>query len=120
MPFWSDLTPLGKQIVLGVLLVILLPVALVTKPWNTDVSSPGEQDSGQHTIAQASAEARIEPSPTPGAAPASAVPVQPTPAPAPEAAQPAPAPLATLSPQYAWSESLETARLMGRLMYSPA
>ena len=40
MPLWSALTPLGKQIVLGVLAVILLPAALLTRPWEVGVAPP--------------------------------------------------------------------------------
>jgi hypothetical protein len=74
MPLWSALTPLGKQIVLGVLAVILLPAVLLTRPWEVDVTAPQNGDSGDHLIATSRSEARLEPSP---AGSASSSPAQP-------------------------------------------
>src|SRR5687768_4590333 len=107
MPLWSALTPLGKQIVLGVLAVILLPAALLTRPWQVDVSPPHDADSGDHLIPSARSEGRLEPSPATGAPSAPA--------------QPAIA-LATVgpAPDYAWAEAMETPKILGNLMHSPA
>src|SRR5215207_5240484 len=101
MPLWSALTPLGKQIVLGVLAVILLPAALLTRPWQVDVAPPHESDSGDHLIASARSEARLEPSP---ATSTSSAPAQPA------------VVLATVAPvsEYVWAQAMETPRLLGR------
>src|SRR6185503_11790307 len=107
MPLWSALTPLGKQIVLGVLAVILLPAALLTRPWEVDVTAPHEADSGDHLITTARSEGRLEPSPASNA-PSSQ-------------SQPAIV-LATVAPasEYAWAQAMETPKILGNLMRSPA
>src|SRR5215212_4570981 len=107
MPLWSALTPLGKQIVLGVLAVILLPAALLTRPWQVDVSPPHQADSGDHLISSARSEARLDPSPATGAP---SVPAQPVIA------------LTTVAPasEYAWAQAMETPKILGNLMRSPA
>src|SRR6476659_4480035 len=105
MPLWSSLTPLGRQLVLGVLAIFLLPMLLLTKPWQVDVTAPQDADSGQHVITSQRSEARNEPSTVTGTsvAPAAAV------------------VLATVAPEpeHAWSQSMQVPKILGNLMRSP-
>src|SRR3954469_10040414 len=98
MPLWSSLTPLGRQLVLGVLAIFLLPALLITKPWQVDVAAPQTADSGEHVITTQRSEARIEPSTVTG----TSVPSQ------------AAVVIATLLPvpEYAWSEKMQVPQML--------
>src|SRR4051794_13963803 len=106
MPLWSSLTPLGRQLVLGVLAVFLLPTLLLTKPWQVDVAAPQTNDSGEHVITSQRSEARIEPPTVTG----TSVPSQ------------AAVAIATLlpPPEFAWSEKMQVPQVLGNLLRSPS